>query len=172
MILASRHSPLLIGLAGSLIACAEASGEGQLTASWIGDDTGKVAARSAAVWCGDTRRLEVTLVQDDLGIGLVLYPADTLAAGEFLAFDPGADTVTRPSAAAAVRWFTEQAIEGYQSDSGRVVLEEAEGRFSGNFGFRLHSLDDAKILRLTGTLAGIVPGACHSDSLPAGGPAE
>lgn len=163
-------SVFLLCLVGPLIACDKASGEGRLTASWNGADTGKVAARPAAVWCQDARRLEVTLVRDDLGIGLVLYPADTLAPGEFPAFDPGADTVTRPSAAAALRWFSEQAIEGYQSDSGLVVLEEAEGRFSGSFGFRLHSLDDAKILWLTGSLAGIAPGACRSDSLPASGP--
>ncbi len=160
----------LAALAALLTACGGSPREGQLTASWIGADTGKVSAPVAVAWCRDARRLELTLVQDDFGIGLVLYPADTALTGEFPAFDPGADTVVRPSAAAAIRWFTEQAIEGYQSDSGALVLEEKGPRLSGSFGFRLRALDGLKKVRLTGTLSDLAPGACPSDSLPTGGP--
>jgi len=169
MIHRRRHALLPCIAVGLLLACGD--GQGNLTASWFGPDTGKVSGRPAAVWCRDERRLEVTLVKDDLGIGLVLYPADSLAPGKFPFFDPGADTIIRPAAAAAIRWFTEQAIEGYQTDSGGLVLEQSRGRYSGSFGFRLHSLDGAKLVRLTGTLAGVTPGPCPSDSLPAPGPA-
>lgn len=161
---------VLPALAALLAACDAPAGEGRLSAAWIGADTGEVSAPAAAVWCRDANRLEVTLVQEDLGIGFVLYPADTGLAGEFPAFDPGADTVVRPSAAAAVRWFTEQAIEGYQSDSGTMILEGSAPRLSGRFGFRLRSLDGLKKVRLTGTLTELVPGPCQSDSLPAAGP--
>lgn len=149
-----------------LAACGAPAGEGRLRAAWIGADTGEVSAPATVVWCRDASRLEVTMVREDLGIGFVLYPADTLLTGEFPAFDPGADTVVRPSAAAAVRYFTEQAIAGYQSDSGTITLEAQGSRLSGSFGFRLRALDNLNKLRLTGTLTGMVPGPCQSDSLP------
>jgi hypothetical protein len=170
MKLSSSVTAVLPVLAALLAACSDAAGEGQLSAAWIGADTGEVSAPATAVWCRDGNRLEVTMVQEDLGIGFVLYPADTLFPGEFPAFDPGADTVVRPSVAAAIRWFTEQAIEGYQSDSGTMVVEQTESRLSGRFGFRLRALDGLKQVRLTGTLTKLVPGVCQSDSLPAAGP--
>ncbi len=157
-------------LAALLAACGASAGKGELSASWIGADTGKVSASPVTVWCRDAQRLEVTLVQDDFGIGFVLYPVDTLLAGEFPVFNPGTDTVVRPAVAAAVRWFTEQAIDGYRSDSGAMVLETTGARLSARFGFRLQSLDGAKRIRLTGTLKEILPGACPSDSLPSAVP--
>jgi hypothetical protein len=159
---------MLPALAGLLAACGAPSGGGNITASWIGTDTGEVSAAANTVWCRDPRRLEVTAIDGDLGLGLVLYPSDTALPGEFKGFDPGADTVIRPAAAAALRWFTEQAIEGYQSDSGGVTLEAEARRLSGQFRFRLRSLDRNKIVRLTGTLDGLTPGVCQSDSLPGG----
>lgn len=170
MILRSGPAALLPLLAGLLAACGTRPAAGTLAASWVGADTGALSGRPVVTWCRDGRRLEVTLVREDLGIGLVLYPADSLGAGQYPAFDPGADTVRRPSAAAALRWFTEQAIEGFQSDSGALVLEPAGPGYSARFEFRLHSLDDAKQLRLSGTLTQLVPGACPADSLPAAGP--
>lgn len=169
MTLTHSHAAALPVLAALLAACGASPGEGELSASWTGADTGKVSAPPTAVWCRDANRLEVTLVQGDLGVGLVLYPADSQLAGEYPAFDPGADTVARPSAAAAVRWFTEQAIEGYQSDSGAIALDAEGPRLSGRFGFRLRSLDGLKKVRLTGTLKEMVPGPCQSDSLPTTG---
>ncbi len=157
--------PVLAGLLG---ACGAQPGEGNLSASWIGTDTGEVSTAANTVWCRDPRRLEVTAIDGDLGLGMVLYPSDTALPGQFKGFDPGADTVIRPAAAAALRWFTEQNIEGYQSDSGGVTLEAQGQRLSGQFRFRLRSLDRNKIVRLTGTLDGLTPGVCQSDSLPGG----
>lgn len=155
-----------IGLIGALIACSEAPGKARMTASWTGADSGKVAAQPEVIWCQDDRRLVVTLVREDLGVGLVLYPTESLAAGEFPAFDPSVDTIVRPSAAAGLRWFTEQAIAGYQSDSGGVVLVQDGPRFSGSFGFRLHSIDSPRRIHITGTLKGLTPEPCATDSLP------
>lgn len=157
-----------IGLIGALIACSEAPGKARMTASWTGADSGKVAAQPEVIWCQDDRRLVVTLVRDDLGVGLVLYPAESLAGGEYPAFDPGRDTIVRPSAAAGLRWFTEQAIVGYQSDSGGVVLEQDGPRFSGRFAFRLHSIENPRTILMTGTLKGLTPEPCSTDSLPPG----
>lgn len=157
------HFIVLVGL---VVSCNEGTGRSRVTATWTGADSGKVAAQPEVIWCQDDRRLVVTLVRDDLGVGLVLYPAESLAGGEYPAFDPGRDTIVRPSAAAGLRWFTEQAIVGYQSDSGGVVLVQDGPRFSGSFGFRLHSIDSPRRIHITGTLKGLTPEPCATDSLP------
>jgi hypothetical protein len=142
-----------------------AAATGQLNASWIGADTGKFSAPARGVWCGRDARLELTAVQGDAGIGLVLYGASPLRTGTYQAFSPNADSIPRPAASGAARWFTERALAAYQSDSGALELTGAHGALTGTFDFHMHSALGDDTMRLTGRFSGVVPGeACAGDS--------
>lgn len=150
-------------------ACQRGDGKGgdRLALRWSGSDSGAVKLRAHAGWCEEGARLEVIAVRDDQGFGLAIYPDGPLAAGEFPAFDPGIDTAHRPGASLAARWYTDAAIVGYQSDSGRLSLTRAAEGYGAEFGFRLRSLDGEDTLRMTGRFRELVPGSCPADSLPA-----
>ncbi len=147
----------------------------RLEASWTATDTalaaGKLSAGAQAAWCAVATRLEVTAIREDQGIGLVLYPADAIGPGTYPAFDPGIDTlIPRQGAAGALRWFTEQRLEAFQSDSGAVELSAAGEGFNARFGLRMVSLDRPETLRVTGTAKGLVAGPCPVDSIPSTAP--
>src|SRR5215210_6606749 len=89
-------------------------GTGWIEAHWIGADTGKMAAPMTAEWCDVRRALEIRGVAGDTGLGLVLYPVDTIDADSYRVVLPeGADTAP-PSAAIALRAFSTNTIQGYQ----------------------------------------------------------
>jgi hypothetical protein len=161
-----------VALLLSATACEKVDRGPRLTATWTGADTGKISARAAASWCPVAGRLEVNAVHGDVGFGLVLYPVSDLAAGAYPAFDPGIDSAHRPGASAAARWFTEQNIVGYQSDSGSVELTRQDDRLQLKFGFRLRSLDGKDTLVAEGRAARLVPGACPADSVPNAAPVQ
>jgi hypothetical protein len=57
----------------------------------------------------------------------------------------------RPAAGAALRYFAETAVKGYQSDSGRVLLAvSASGSVSGRFTAALKSATDGSRLHAAG----------------------
>ncbi|MBK7717287.1 MAG: hypothetical protein IPI38_18115 [Gemmatimonadetes bacterium] len=158
-----------------LIACtacqSDAPSGARLEASWTATDTnlaaGKLAAGAQSAWCPVAARLEVTAVREDQGLGLALYPEQAIGPGSYPVFDPGIDTLTpRPGAAGALRWFTEQRLEAFQSDSGTVELTAAGEGFDARFGLRLVSLDRPETLRVTGTATGLVAGPCPVDAIP------
>jgi hypothetical protein len=161
--------PLALLLAGLLLACESAGpGGGRLEARWIGSDTGNFSGTPRVAWCGSVRRLELTAVDgNDGGVGLVLYPAAELRPGRYEAFDPGIDSVRRPGTTAAARFFTEQAVKGFQSDSGGLDLERSGTSFGATFGFRMRSLEGRDTVRLTGRFRGAVPGRCPGDTTAA-----
>lgn len=157
-----------------LAACRSGGGAGgpRLEASWVGADTGKFAGAARVAWCPTAARLEVTAARDDRGFGLVLYADGDLAPGSYPGFDPGIDTIHRPGAAAAVRWFTEQKIEGFQSDSGTLELSGRDSLYQARFAFRLRSIDSDDTLLVTGGATGLVPGPCPADSVPYTAPVQ
>ena len=138
---APRTRLLALLVVGLFLACTGPAGGARLEARWVGSDTGAFAGTPKVTWCGSIQRLEVTAVDgNDAGVGLALYPLKELRPGRYDAFDPGIDSVHRPGVAAASRWFTEQAVKGFQSDSGDLELERSGTTFSARFGFRMRSL--------------------------------
>jgi hypothetical protein len=127
------------------------SGTGWIEASWTGADTGKMAAPMTAEWCDKRRALEIRGVAGDTGLGLVLYPVDTIDADSYRIVPPeGADTL-RSAAAIALRVFSTNTIQGYQGDSGTVALERGEGgELSGVIAARARSVVNGQLLNLTG----------------------
>ena len=158
---------LLLLLPGPIAGCQPSATGGSLTADWVGLDTGRVEAAPRAIWCVGDQRLELTAEQGDAGVGLALYPLDSLVSGEYPAFDQGADTIHRPGVAAGVRWFTESAVRGYQGDSGGLTLTREGERMAGRFSFRLRSLEGSDTVRMTGQFSGARAGACPADTAAA-----
>jgi hypothetical protein len=160
------HDPLaalgrlaLIGLVAATSCSRERSAdspEGTLEVQWIGSDTGKLVAPAVAEWCDSLRVLELRAVHGDTGIALALYPADSLAAGDYPTVRPERGDSTRPSAAVAMRWFAETSIRGFRGDSGSVTLATiGPGASAGSFAARLRSTTEGSRLNLTGSFRGL-----------------
>ena len=172
-----RLTAPISGLVGALVAlaiagCGHSGGGPYLSASWIGTDTGKVAGSAVASWCPVANRLEVTAVSQDAGFGVVIYPQADLATGDYPVFDPGIDSVHRPGASGAVRWFTEQQVKGYQSDSGLVTLTRSGTRVQLRFSLRMSSINGHDSIRAKGKATGLALGVCIADSVPNGSPKQ
>lgn len=138
---------------------------GRLSASWIGADTGKLSGPVRAAWCEQERRLELTAIQGDAGLGLVLYPVNDLRPASYAAVLPGSDSMARPAVTGAARWFTEKVIAAYQSDSGTLELRGTSTALGASFEFHMRSLNGEDTVRLTGRFSGVRPGSCTADSV-------
>ena len=109
-------------------------GKGGLQAVWTGSDRGRLAAKATAVWCRDARLAQVTAMQGDTGISLLIHPADSLAPGRYPVVDPANARTSAPAAALALRLLGTTAVVGYRSESGTVTVERvAGGRVWGRF---------------------------------------
>jgi hypothetical protein len=127
-----------------------------LEVEWVGSDTGKLVAPVVAEWCDSLRVLELRAVRGDTGIALALYPADSLAAGDYPAVQPERGDSTRPSAAVVMRWFAETSIRGFRGDSGSVTLATiGPGVGAGSFAARLRSTTEGSRLNVTGSFRGL-----------------
>lgn len=129
---------------------------GRLEARWTGADTGKMAAPSSAEWCADRRVLEIRSVQGDTGLAVVLYPLDTIEADTYRVVHPEARDSGAPSAGVALRLFASNAVQGYQGDSGNVVLQSKSGALSGTLEARARSVVNGQQLRVSGKFQDIV----------------
>jgi hypothetical protein len=109
-----------------------------------------------AEWCDERRALEIRGVAGDTGLGLVLYPVDTIDADSYrIVLPEGADTLP-PTAAIALRVFSTNTIQGYQGDSGSVALErDKDGELSGVIDARARSVVSGQQLTLTGKVRNI-----------------
>jgi len=160
----SSQRAVIVALSASLLLACGGSGP-TLRASWDGPKAGKLRAAATAAWCPKARRLEVDAIREDVGVALAIYPEEALAAGSYEAFDPGRSAMQRPGSAAALRWFTEQEVKGYQSDSGAATLSMENGKYGVQFGYRLVSVTLTDTLRVAGQAAGLSPGTCMADDV-------
>jgi hypothetical protein len=110
-----------------------------------------MAAPMTAEWCDERRALEIRGIAGDTGLGLVLYPVDTIDADSYrIALPEGADTL-QPAAAIALRVFSTNTVQGYQGDSGIVALERGkDGELSGVIEARARSVVNGQLLTVTG----------------------
>lgn len=143
---------LLLALAGACRAPAGVKTQaGHLEASWSGADTGKISAPATAEWCEPQRLLEIRAIRGDTGVALAIYPGVVLSADTYRVVAPkGADSVV-PSARVALRWFGATAINGFQGDSGTVVVERTDsGELSGTMAARASSVSNSQRVMVTG----------------------
>ncbi|MGH7513029.1 MAG: hypothetical protein ACREOQ_08915 [Gemmatimonadales bacterium] len=160
-----RSRPVVASLALGLCAwgaagCtskAEAPRGPRVTVRWTGADTASFSARAVAEWCAPLHLLEIRAVAGDTGVGMVLYPPDTIDAGRYPIRRPDlADTMLPPSAALALRWFSQTTVMGFQGDSGSLMLERRpDGSLGGRFNAGARPLVTGTRLHATGTFDGL-----------------
>lgn len=145
----------------------------RLAAQWSGAHAGHFSARAEGEWCDSLHALEIHATAGDTGVGIVLYPADTLDAGRYSVHHPDvADTAPPPSAAVGLRWFSQTSVLGFQSDSGELTLERRpDGTLAGRFTAGAHAMTGKGQLRITGSFEGLRPtraaATCAGESRPA-----
>jgi hypothetical protein len=161
----------LIGLAAAGCRSGTDSQPGaRLSVRWTGADTAAFSAVAVAEWCASLHVLEIRAVAGDTGVGIALYPTDTVEAGVYPVRLPDvADTTRPPSAAVALRWFSETTVMGFQGDSGRLTLERGpDGMVAGRFTVGARPLVTGKRLAAAGTFAGLrivtAPATCAGRS--------
>lgn len=129
------------------------SGAGTIDVSWIGSDTGRIAAPAVAHWCAGDSTLEIIGIAADSGAALALFPADTVTPGKYPVGSPTRD-LTRPRAGVALRRFGENMVLGYYSRSGVVSLDSLDP-FAGTVEATLQNLSSGEQVTLSGGFHGI-----------------
>ena len=143
---------LLLSLAGACRNVADSKSQGgHLDAGWIGADTGQISAPAVAEWCDEQRLLQIRAIRGDTGLALAVYPGPVLSPDTYrVRLAVGADSVV-PSARVALRWLGPTAINGFQGDSGVVVLERTDsGQLSGSVKARARSVSNSQRVTVTG----------------------
>ncbi len=129
---------------------------GRLEARWRGAESGKILASAAAEWCKDRRMLEIRAVQGDTGLAMAVYAVDTIESDSYPVVEPSRADSSRPSASLALRLFAQTTIQGYQADSGMVILERSgSGPISGRLVARARSVINGAQIRLNGKFQGV-----------------
>lgn len=160
-----------LALGGMLVAgCGagepDAPSGGSVEVQWVGSDTGRLVAPAEAEWCDSLRLLEVRAMRGDTGIAFVLYPSDSVAAGDYPWVPPERGDSTRPAAALALRWFAETSIRGFRADSGAVTVAAPgppPGAAAGRFGGTLRSATEGSRLTVSGTFRGLAVRTAPAD---------
>jgi len=129
---------------------------GHLETKWSGPDGGKISAPASAEWCAARRLLEIRAIQGDTGVALALYPKDTIVAGRYRVTAPAKAESLPPAAGVALRWFTQNAVKGFQGDTGTVFLDRSpNGDLGGSVLASALSVSDTQRVTLKGTFEGL-----------------
>jgi hypothetical protein len=123
-------------------------------ASWTGIDTGTAVLRARAAWCGSGGPLVIFGQAGDTGIGLAVYPVDSLLAARYGVFDPTRG-VTRPGAAVAARWTRKMVMADLRGTTGDVTLTRVGDAVSGRFSARTTGVVMAGAVSIAGSFSGI-----------------
>ncbi|HEX5386716.1 MAG TPA: hypothetical protein VFW66_08465 [Gemmatimonadales bacterium] len=158
----------MVAAAGAVVACG-ARGRGgpggTVRLNWhaAGSDSASDSASGAmlvpgmATWCEGTRIAVVTAAQGDTGLGIVLHPRDSLAAGTYTISTPEPPSRTDAAGAAlAFRLTTAATVNGYRSTAGRLTLTRVRaGRVWGTFTAQARQQAGTGTLTLAGELTGV-----------------
>ena len=125
-----------------------------LQAYWTGTDTGKAVLPARAALCGARGPLLIFGQSGDTGIGLALYPLDSMAEGKYPVFDP-TQGVVRPGAAVAARWTRKMVMADLRGTQGQVALEQAGPIVSGHFSARTAGVVISGAVAMEGSFRGI-----------------
>lgn len=125
---------------------------GVMQVRWSGTDTGQMRAPGAAQWCQPGALLQLTAVQGDTGLGLVLYPKEKVVPGQYPIVTPTATDTVVPRAAVAVRWLAPTVLRGFQGFDGVITVRQVgQGRVSGTFRGKLRAMTAQDSLIVAGT---------------------
>ena len=146
-----RSAARLYGTVLLLAACRSAP---SIQAYWTGTDTGQAVLPARAALCGPNGPLVVFGQSGDTGIGLALYPVDSLQVGKYPVFDPTLGVV-RPGAAIAARWTRKMVMADLRGTQGQVALEHAGSAVAGHFSARTSGVVQSGAVAMEGSFRGI-----------------
>jgi hypothetical protein len=147
---------LLLVLGACRTAHRRSTDTGHLKAEWSGVERGSISALATAEWCGQKRLLEIRAIQGDTGVALALYPKDSLIPGRYPVMGPLEAESLPPAAGVALRWFSQNAVKGFQGDSGTVFLDRsASGELAGSVSGSARSVADTQRVKFKGTFEGL-----------------
>lgn len=110
---------------------------GNTRVSWVRQgDSASFRLPTHAVWCADLGWLELVAARNDTGVGIAVFPTDSVFTGHYRVFSvrERGDS-TRPASSLAVRWFSTTELLAFEAYQGEVVIEgdrlTIHGRFEG-----------------------------------------
>lgn len=143
---------VLVGLPGCNREPASRGGAGEIDVRWMGSERGRLSGRATAEWCSILRLLEIRAIRGDTGIALAIYPADTITPGQYRIIDAAKAESLPPAAGIALRWATQNAVKGFQGESGSVVLSRSRsGELSGRITAAARSVTDTQRVTIDGS---------------------
>ena len=125
-----------------------------LSAYWTGSDTGKAVLPARAALCGQRGPLLIFAQSGDTGIGLAIYPMDSLVSGHYTVFDPLQGSV-RPGAAVAARWTRKMVMADLRGFQGQLSLDQAGPVVAGHFSARTTGVVMSASIAMEGSFRGI-----------------
>ena len=160
----------VVAVAGVGLACAKAD-EGlsgpRLRARWSGADTSVFETRATAELCDTLRLIEIRAISGDTGLALALYDSGAVRPGTMPIRVPSHSDSSLPRAALALRWFSRTAVQGFQGDSGEVVLRPGGARtLSGTFHATARAISGAGRLKVEGSFDELPVGPSTRGCIP------
>jgi hypothetical protein len=130
---------------------------GRIDVRWTGADSGRLTFPGTAHWCAQDTTLEIIAQRGDSGVGLVIFPADSLKTGSSPVTLP-TDSMSRPRSGLALRWFGETLITGFYSQAGATTVTSIRP-LAGSIQASLKSVVDGRTIEVRGTFSGftVVP---------------
>ncbi len=99
-----------------------------------------MAGTATAVWCSAARVAQITALQGDTGLGILIHATDSLVVGRYSIVEPESARTTAARATLGLRLLTPTAVVGYQSRGGTLTLDRLKrSRISGRFDAKAHS---------------------------------
>ena len=130
----------------------------RLTARWTGADTAQFSGPIVGEWCDSLHLLEIRAVVGDTGVGIALYPADTIEAGEYPIRAPEWPTPRDPlrprSGSGGSRRRVGHRLSGRQRRP-HCWSDGPIGSLSGRFTAGAHPLTGKGRLHVTGSFNGL-----------------
>ena len=144
----------VVSLCWAALLVAACRPEPSLQAYWTGTDTGRAVLPARAALCGPGGPLLIFGQSGDTGIGLALYPLDSLVPGKYPVSDPTLG-VARPGAAIAARWTRKMIMADLRGTQGQVALEKTGPLVSGHFSARTTGVVMSGSVAMEGSFKGI-----------------
>jgi hypothetical protein len=108
--------------------------KGHIEVTWSGAEKGTMSAPAGADWCPAARTVQLTAVQGDTGLGILIYPPESLVVGKYPVVEPADARTKSPTASVGFRLMNQTAVSGYQGQTGVLIIERVQAaQISGHF---------------------------------------
>ena len=128
---------------------------GDLDVTWRGTERGRFIAPLEAIYCAESRQVELLAIRGDTGVGMALFlPDSAVVRAMDYPVVPGSQlTELRPGATVGARWFATSTITAFEGMTGKVTLSETGDALSGTIEAGFKALDRPDTLQVTGSFS-------------------